>query len=209
MIITRLQAQNKTIALYLDGDFACSLSFETVLKHRLRKGLQITDVQLKQLQSESGLTRWRDKALNFISIRPRSKKELIEYFRRLGADESIRDIIVADLSEKKIIDDLEFTRWFVLQRDQFRPKGRRVLELELRSKGIAPEVIKEALNHKDKDSELIQAQTLINKKLKVWSRYPALKLRNKIQGYLIRRGFSFDVTREVLKQVNFDFGDLT
>ena len=204
-VLTRLYTKDqKTIAVYIDEEVACFLTPETVLKHGLHTGLQITKVQLRKLQSENELIKWRDKALNFISFRPRSRKEVVQYLNKRHVDENLLEVLIGQLTEKKFIDDVAFAQWFVEQRDQFRPKGKKVLELELKSKGISTEIIKEVLKDKDEENELVQALSLIEKKRKAWSRYQNPRLALKIQSFLLRRGYAYDVTKVVLKRFSED-----
>ena len=88
-----------------------------------------------------------DKALKLLSIRPRSEKELYGKlfqfsFKRKISQKTIEKVI-SDLKDRKLIDDKNFISWWVDQRDTFRPKGERVLKVELRQKGVATADIEE------------------------------------------------------------------
>ncbi len=199
MIVTQLQVKNNVIAVYIDGELVCSLAPEIVLKHELRRGLKLSQASLKQLLEETNIVKWRDKALRFISFRPRSCKELSQYLRKQGISESILQILLEKLTDQKLVDDLRFAQWFVEQRDQFRPKAKKVLEIELKSKGIGSDIIQDVLAQKTSSDELSQAQTLIQKKLRLWKNYSKQQKEHKIQAFLIQRGYSWDIVRSILK----------
>lgn len=144
-----------------------------------------------------------DYALRLLSYRARSiaevKKKLVVFAKKRSIEESFIGKIIADLTTQKLLDDTAFARWWIEQRNTFRPKGVRALQIELRQKGIEKEIIDTVLG-KSPDStkqELELAKNLIKRK------FPSAHLekeevRKKIAGFLTRRGFSWDVVRSVV-----------
>jgi regulatory protein len=80
-------------------------------------------------------------AYRFVSYRPRSEREFKEYLKKkliqwkVAGDVSVVKA-VARMRELGYVDDRKFVSWWVSQRTEFRPKGRRAIVGELIRKGI-------------------------------------------------------------------------
>lgn len=88
-----------------------------------------------------GPTQALDVAARFLATRPRSAWEVRRCLERTGAEQATVDQALRRLEELGLVDDAAFARWWRDQRDRHRPRGRRMLEAELRGKGVPPEVI--------------------------------------------------------------------
>ena len=82
----------KLANLFIDGKFEASVLVDSVLSMSLKSGDEITEIDLRALKSEVGWQKWIDKILNFISIRPRSKKEVSDYIKKKLFKYKILDI---------------------------------------------------------------------------------------------------------------------
>lgn len=137
-----------------------------------------------------------DKTYRFVSLRPRSEKEIRDYLHGKHAPDADFEKITHQLREQKLIDDSTFVKWWLDQRATFRPKGKRALKAELKQKGISEELIEEAIG--EGVDELSQAKKAIQKKLKIYSRLPYLERRAKLSAYLARNGFSWEIIKQVV-----------
>ena len=80
--ITDIKPQVKTPTrcnVYLDNAFYCGLELETVMRHRLKIGDEISPGRLDEIQAESESLRALDKALGFISRSQKTKKQVADY----------------------------------------------------------------------------------------------------------------------------------
>ncbi len=136
----------------------------------------------------------------YLSIRNRSETEIREYLGKKNAAQEIIDKIVTRLKEKKFLNDEEFARSFVLNRARLKPKGKKLLTLELRQKGIAEELIKKVLDEVRGEipDELSQAKSLIVKKMQKMVGMPKQEIYQKVGGFLARRGYSWDVVKKAI-----------
>jgi len=98
-----------------------------------------------------------------------------------------------------LIDDQAFVDWWLEQRATFRPKGKRALALELRQKGIDKELIERALAEKVDEEEL--ARQAAKTKLRIWSKLPLDVQKEKLVGFLGRRGFTWPILKKILDEV--------
>ncbi|CAN5585301.1 hypothetical protein BH23CHL6_BH23CHL6_00560 [soil metagenome] len=84
-------------------------------------------------------------AAAFLGVRPRSVAETRRRLRRLGYPNSLVEVVVQRLVEMEYLDDVEFARLWIESRDRARPRGQAALRRELALKGVARDVIDDAL----------------------------------------------------------------
>lgn len=143
---------------------------------------------------------WYDRCIKLLSFRPRSVSEIKEYLARKKVASADIQEIISRLLDEKFLDDHEFAVWWIEQRLTFRPKAPRIIAYELKQKGISQNVISEVL-HISSGQELDMVIELAEKKWRILSRYPLLERKEKVLGYLFRRGFSLDVAKKALSSV--------
>ncbi|MGB9911392.1 MAG: regulatory protein RecX [Microgenomates group bacterium] len=137
-----------------------------------------------------------EKTLRFLSFRPRSEKEVKDFLRRKKISSLKIDSIIYLLKKQGLIDDYQFAFWWVEQRGEFRPKGKKALIFELKKRGIEEKIIDKVLSSLD-EKEL--AWRALLKKEESFSRFKGEELKRKIFNFLSSRGFSFETIEEILK----------
>ena len=147
-------------------------------------------------------------ALRFLKIRPRSIAELKEKLEGKGFLSTEIDSVLHDLIASGLLDDRAFTKSWINYR-LARPFGFRRIILELKNKGVAQEIIEQAVFEiKNKggfgtrpyDPEDI-ALTLAQRR---WERLPAIdpvKKKKRVMDFLLRRGFEADIVMRVLRKL--------
>jgi len=174
----------------------------------LKAGQELKDKEVEDLLFSSQFEKLYFKTLNFLSYRPRSKKEITDYLKRnfyktntpAKVGKSIQSKILKKLKKLKLIDDLSFAKWWLDQRLNFRPRGKRLLRTELIQKGIEKEIIDESLLTINNQQLAILAGKIIDKKMKSYKKLPELKLRQKLFSHLARRGFDFSLIKKVIDE---------
>lgn len=147
-----------------------------------------------------------NKALRFLSFRPRSEKEvrdnLKKTFRRgSGPSETTIELIIKKLKDYKFLDDLEFAKMWVWERSLLKLKPLRVIKFELKQKGITEEIIEQVLSDsKEDEKDLEKAKKIIDKKISKYKGLEKQKIREKLGRFLASRGFDYDTIKEVLKE---------
>lgn len=159
--------------------------------------------------------RFYNKALNFLSYRLRSEQEVRDNllrknkppnrFAKIPSKEIIEKIIIK-LKDYKFIDDLEFSEWWIEQRLRSKPRSLRVLEMELKMKGISKDMIDKTINDLGltNDDEIKSAKKLISKKVDKLKDLPREERIRKAAGMLGRRGFGWEIIKKVLKDSGLD-----
>ncbi|MEK6256327.1 MAG: RecX family transcriptional regulator [Chloroflexota bacterium] len=193
----KVQKRNKQrVNVYLDGSYAFGLS--RIVAAWLTIGQIVTPQKIIELKSSDTDEVAFQRALNFLSYRPRSAWEIESNLRKHDVDEEIINQVLARLIEKKFINDTEFAELWVENRSAFKPRGARMLRMELRQKRVPEEDILKALLDLD-ERQLVYKAAL--------SRAPRFKnlewneFRNKLYGYLSRRGFNYENISEIVSKV--------
>ncbi len=160
--------------------------------------------QARNQGSASGdkqLSRAKNVAYRFLTIRPRSGLEIKKKLQARGFDNEIVDAVFADLERLGYVNDREFARQWAEARVRLRGFGRRRIERELRDKGIGRDIISETLlDVAGGETELRTAQEIARRKLKTLQSIDRETCRRRLAGFLERKGFSYDVIRTVLTE---------
>ena len=90
-----------------------------------------------------------NRALRFLSYRPRSEQEVIKNLLKKKAPEDIISKIISKLKENNFINDEEFVKWWAEQRIELKPRSLRLIKIELRQKGISEEIITQAIQNSE------------------------------------------------------------
>src|SRR5262245_42735658 len=203
--ITALRAQAKDpqrVNVFVNGEFALGVSLTTITKTGLHVGKELSAEEFATLeQTESG-----DKAylaaLRFLEARPRSAAEVRTRLGRKDFAPEAIDTAIARLAELELIDDAAFARYWVENRQAYRPRGASALRDELRRKGIDADVTAEVLDNALTDDEAAGAWELARGALR---KYAGSRDRNafmrRMGSYLQRRGYTFETIRPIVDQL--------
>jgi regulatory protein len=189
--ITALQFQKRNkdrVNVHLDGEYAFGLT--AVKAARLHNGQVLSDASIDALKAQDQQDQAFDRAVRFLSYRPRSRVEIERYLRRKGAGDPVLSDVIHRLEQAGYLDDEAFARFWVDNRQRFRPRGQRALGYELRQKGLSSQTIATALGGLDEDKAAWQA---IEDRLSRWNDLTHEQLRRKVTAFLQRRGFDYEV----------------
>jgi regulatory protein len=193
----RFQKRNKDrVNVYLDDQFAFGLA--AIEAAHLRVGQALEDDDIARLQQRDDVERAYERALNFLSYRPRSE---VEVRRNLGK-KKVADEVVEEVIERLVrigmLDDQEFARYWVENRVQFNPRGARALRHELWQKGIPASVVDDVLADFDEEAVARKAMDSGARRL---SHLEPWDFRRKLEAYLARRGFSRAVFGPLVEEI--------
>ena len=201
MRITDIEPQvnnAERVNLYVDGHFLLGVSALVVLQMGLKIEQELLPEQLEQLRSEDAEQQAVDRALNFLSFRPRSREEVRRYLRRKETPPYIIEAALARLDRLDFVNDRAFVEFWVENRDKFNPRGSHALKNELRVKGVEQEIVDELVDGEQDEQLALRAG---RKKALSLARLPNMDyptFRNRLGAFLQRRGFGYeDVTHAV------------
>jgi regulatory protein len=203
--VTALEFQKRNkdrVNVYLDGEFAFGLN--ALEAARLHRGAVLSDAEIEQLQSKDAIAKAYDRAVAFLSYRPRS---IAETRRNLAEKETAAEVIeavIARLTEQGYLDDAAFADFWVRNRLAFKPLGARALRFELREKGLESGIIDEALATLDTHENAYQAALPKARRLGGQGKQA---FRQKLGAFLARRGFDYDAARAVTDRLIEELGE--
>ncbi|HXV92141.1 MAG TPA: regulatory protein RecX, partial [Pseudonocardia sp.] len=144
----------------------------------------------------------REICLRLLTDRARTRKELADALRRKGVPGEAAAEVLERFDEVGLIDDAAFADQWVRSRQRNRGLGRRAIAVELRRKGVADEVAKEALAGVDTESEARRARELVDRKLRsLPARTPEERARTgrRLLGMLARKGYGAGTAYQVVR----------
>lgn len=191
------QKNKKRVNVYLDGKFAFGIDLDNLVKFKIKEGNFIEDSEIEKIIGASESQKIWEKLLRFASLRPRSQKEIEDWLKRKKVVNSLKKRYLLKLKKLDFVDDLKFAQFWVEQRLSFRPKPKSVLKQELKLKGIKDEVINQALSSFDID-EVSQAKKILEKAKSRWQNLEEREFKIKAGNFLLRKGYSFRIIKEVL-----------
>ena len=207
MIITkikRLRGKKPRYTVLLDTAPSIELSDWTIGKFGLRTGDDLDEQTIQKIQKAENETRAKNLAINFLSYRPRSSKEVIDHLLKKRFNRECSMDVAEQLKSTGMVNDKNFAALFVRDRILRKPIGERLLRQQLLAKGIGPEdvdlVLGEFVSDKSQYDAALQAA---KKKMKLsrssLKRLDAEKRKKRVLDFLLRRGFSFEIALKALR----------
>jgi len=197
--ITALKLQKKNhrrVSVYLDGEYAFGL--QALIAASLKEGGTLLPEEIEQLQKRDAVEVAYDRALYFLGYRPRSRAEVEDYLKRRKVVPDAVAVVVNRLTEAGLLDDEAFARYWVENREAFRPRGKRSLRFELRGKGVANEIIDRAIEDVDESGSAYRAARVRAQRL---SQLDYQTFRRRLGGFLQRRGFDYGIVKETVNRL--------
>nr|MBC7244547.1 RecX family transcriptional regulator [Chloroflexota bacterium] len=197
--ITALKLQKKNrqrVNVYLDGQYAFAL--QAIVAASLKVGQTLSPEEINQLQQRDAVEVAYERALDFLRYRPRSRAEVETYLQRHQVTAPILQSVMERLLDAGLLDDEAFARYWVENRESFRPRGQRSLRFELRRKGVSDAIVEEAIEEIDEAESAYRAGRDRARQL---SRLDYQGFCRRLSGFLQRRGFDYDVVKETVNRL--------
>ncbi|RYX79184.1 hypothetical protein EON76_00475 [bacterium] len=216
MKITAITAQQKDknrVNVMVDGKYRFSLDIFQYADLGIRVGKEYTDEELVELETESQFGKMYARALEYCLMRPHSAREVRDYLFRKTREQRVRnrktgeivtkpgvavhitERVFGRLVEKGYINDENFARYWVENRNMTKGVSARKLQAELQSKGVDRTIIENYIGQSER-TDGTEIQKIIAKKQ---ARYPDTQ---KFMQYLARQGFSYDDIKAALNAAN-------
>jgi regulatory protein len=116
-----------------------------------------------------------------------------------GISEPLAQETVSRLQRSGLVNDYVFARAWVENRNTFRPRSRSALQMELRRKGLSDEAIQSVLAEQVDEEALASEAALKYARRLAGLDWPVF--RQKLSGFLARRGFSYTTLAPVVSEV--------
>ncbi len=137
--------------------------------------------------------------LRMLERQPRTRAELARGMARRGVPEDAATAVLDRFTDVGLIDDAAFAAAWVDSRHAGRGLARRALSAELRQRGVAPDVIDEAVAAVTHDDEEAAARALVRRRLPSVARLPRETQLRRLTGMLARKGFAQGLAVRVVR----------
>lgn len=196
--ITAIKKQKRNsnrVNIYLDDEF--SFGLYVIHAVRLKIGQTLSASEIDALQYEDQIESAFQKALTFLAYKPRTvfdvRKKLIDG----GYSGQIVETILEKLLEKDYLNDQQYAENWIENKSINKPRGKKLVRLELKHKNIDQEIIEDAVNQMDQDEELaFRAAERYHKRL---LNLEEDVFKRRLTGFLIRRGFAYSTVRPIVE----------
>ena len=197
--ITAIEPQKRDpnrVNIHLDGNYAFGLTRITAAW--LKIGQELSDDKIASLQADSDRERAYQQAMLFLSYRSRSESEIRQNLSKHEFPQDVIEQTLEHLRKNRLADDNQFARAWVENRNTFRPRSRRALQMELRQKGLSDEASQSALEGLDEETLAYEAGLKKARRLQSeeWSEF-----RKRLSEHLARRGFPYSVIASVVSRI--------
>lgn len=197
--ITKVERQKKSDHRYIIhfGSLNMSVHEDVMIKYRMISGNSFMKEELMEIVVADERQRAYVEGLRYLERKPRTAHEITRRLREKEIGETIIAEVVQRLQQERFIDDPLYAKQWAEQRIMNQRKGKMWIRQELREKGIDKSLISEALENITPEQELESALQTGRKK---WNliRGDVNDKRRKTGAFLMRRGYSGEMVRQVL-----------
>ena len=150
------------------------------------------------LDTEAGLERALAIAYRYLNSRERTRAEMRAHLRGKGIDARDVERSIQTLAEQGHLDDVRFARLFVQDKRELDEWGSDRIRQVLRTRGVEPDVVQEALAEREQDTggEIDRALAVLCR------RFPSpagdRRERERALGVLLRKGYDSDLALQAI-----------
>ncbi len=202
--ITRLVRQKRDaerVSVFIDGAFAFGLALDLAVRAGLRKGQHLTVEAQQDLLDDEERLKAKAAALDYIAYQARTEEEVRRRLTRKGFPAPVAEEAVARMQELGYLDDEDYARAYTRGRLAGRGHGPQRIRNDLRRRGVAAKTVDAVLENLVEADDLREAALRHGRKrwLRLASEEDPQKRRKKLADFLVRRGYGYDLVREVVE----------
>jgi regulatory protein len=185
--------------LTFDNGETLTVNEDLKSKYGLRPAMDISEDRFLTLKNEAERRAAYDKAIELLSYREHSSRELKTKLQQKGYSASLANEILKQMIAKNYLDDRRFAKLYFRELMRQRKFGPLMIKKKMLEKGV---------DNKDIDSRLASvspeeweqiAGDILNKKMSKFRRKPE-NMREAMLNQLIRKGFVYDTVRNVINK---------
>ena len=197
MKITKIEVQKKNknrVNIYIDEEFFCGLSLETVLKYRIKENQDISPERLDYLKNQTEKEVAFERSIKHISKSQKTEKEVRKYLSKFGYEDDTIDSTIEKLKSYSFVDDYEYAKAYVKYKSK--SCGSKKIRYDLGLKGVEKNIIDKCLSEfsTERESVLEVAKKYLRGK------FLDKKSKEKVYRFLMGKGYnSFDISLAINK----------
>lgn len=208
MEITSAEKSKKNkdrISVYIDGKFAFIISEEDYISLHLYEKTEISQETIEYIKNTINVRQAKAKAVKFLALRIRTEKEVRDKLHKEGYDQDCIQKVIDELLAMGYINDKLYAQKYIYDRSKLKPLSKKMMKLELISRGVSEETADEVLADWKVDDSVVAERLLKNK----FGKYDLSdeKILRKAYMFLAHRGFSGETIKAAIRDMNSEIED--
>lgn len=202
MVITSVEKSKKNkgmFSVFVDDRYAFSIPEEDYLRLCLYEKKEISDEEIEFIRKNVTFKSAKSQAVKYLSYRLITEAQLFDKLQGKGFDEDTILDVISELKSMGYINDLIYAQKYVYERIKLKPKSKKMLKMELKSKGVSEDIADQVLNEMEIDEDIV-IDRLIKKKFGKYN-IKEPQIEKKIYYFLLHRGFSMENIRTALNRI--------
>jgi len=195
--VTAIEQQKnnkKRYNLYLNHEFYCGLTEESIVFYRIEVGRTFSQEKLNEILDSIETQFAFDKSLNLLARGMKTVYQMKNYLESKGFAPVVIENVITKLQKYNYIDDSAYIKTYISLNKK--TKGEFRIKHELMLKGVSKDLIDEFVVFDDKQ-EIFENALMLAKKI-VKDNFIDQKMLTKVNRHLLSRGFDFSVVNEVI-----------
>lgn len=176
---------------------------DVILNNNLLYKKNIDNKLLENINIETSYYDVYNKVIKYISIKLRSKKEILEYLNKNKIEENDKNKIIKDLTNAGLLNDENFAKAFISDKIYLSNDGRLKIKKELLEHNINEDIIDKYLYSYEESIFEEKLSKLMTKKIKT-SKYNGYLLKQKLFYEFNNLGYENDIITKVYNSIDIN-----
>lgn len=189
--VKKLTYTKKGYEVVFSNDETILVSEDVVVAHRLVLGKELNAIDLDEIAKSAAFFSFYHKCLSLLAKTRKCQNDIRLYLIKKDCPKVIINQIIDKLIESKLINDYSYAKDYTenLINNGY---GRKMIEYRLKQMNIEPSIISDCINHIEEEKYQEMILKLARKQLKNYQKYDIKVRKQKIQKFLINRGYEYD-----------------
>lgn len=188
--------------IFVDGEYRFSVSMDAFLNFGIRKEMEITEEQIKEIMEADSVKLAYLQILTTLKYGMKTEKEMSDKLRSKGYSEEAIISAIEKAKEYNYINDDYYIECYMRSKAIPSKWGEQKIISNLYQKGIEVNVIKEKLQEiYSEDDKYNNAYSLAQKKLTTIKEEDINKKKQKLNAFLLGRGYKYDIISKVINEL--------
>ncbi len=176
---------------------------DVIINNNLLYKKHIDNKLLENINVETSYYDVYNKVIKYISIKLRSKKEILEYLNKNKIEENDKNKIIKDLTNTGLLNDENFAKAFISDKIYLSNDGRLKIKKELLEHNVNEDIINKYLYSYEENIFEEKLSKLMTKKIKT-SKYNGYLLKQKLFYEFNNLGYENDIITKVYNSIDIN-----
>lgn len=199
--ITRQKRNEERYNIYLDEKYAFSVDEAIIIQYGLTKGKPLDEIAVGEIAFDDEVSRAYNRALSFLAYQMRSEHEVHQKLLKAEFGEAVIQEAIQKLTRLGFLNDETYATALAETKKRTSKKGPKAILQDLKQKGINPKLQQEVVEAFSEEEQLSMAMELAEKKVRQEQRKTPSQIKQKVQEFLVRKGYSFSIVQQVLETI--------